>query len=127
VTARKHPDDLLKEGRKSLYKPEYCQTAIEYAEAENRAGRFPTIAGFAVSLKTSKQVLHGWKKDYPEFSDALDKFNSIQEDRLTQGGLNGDYHAGFAGLMAKTFFGFVDKTATELSGGVHVTNLTDFK
>jgi hypothetical protein len=116
MTAPKHPDDLLPVGRKTTFKEEYCEKAIEYAENELKNNRFPTIAGFAVSLGTSKQTVYSWAQNYPQFLDALELFNSKQEHELTNGALNGKYNASFSTLMAKNFFGFKDKNETELTG-----------
>lgn len=60
-------------GRPTKYKPEYCQGFID-AMAEGMS-----ITQYAVSIGTTRQTLHSWKSNYPEFLDAYTRGVEIAE------------------------------------------------
>ena len=65
ATPKKKPEDLLKVGRPSLYKPEYCDKIIEYG----KEGR--SMVQMASRLDVDRETLNYWAAHYPEFSAAL--------------------------------------------------------
>lgn len=77
---------------------------------------FPTLSGFAVSIGVGRTTLTYWANDNPDFSDAMEYFISVQDEVLSNNGLKGLYHAGFAGLVAKNLIGWKDKQDIEHSG-----------
>jgi hypothetical protein len=65
MTKRKNPEDKLKVGRKTLYRPELCQELIE----KRKKGEI--IAGIVSDWKISTQTIYEWGRVHPEFSEAL--------------------------------------------------------
>lgn len=67
-------------GRPSEYNPDYCQQVIKHMSTGL------SFESFAGKLLISKQTLYRWRKEYPEFSDAVDcGFNACQLFWETQG------------------------------------------
>lgn len=89
MTPKKKPEDLLKEGRKTKYKPEYCEEMMKYFDVEplfetpvdiyDKKGNLklskvafvpnnlPTFAGFAVQIGVCVDTLHEWENGrYPD-------------------------------------------------------------
>lgn len=64
ATPRKNPEDKLKVGAKSSYKPEYCQALIEHGKRGGSITSFGSIVG------VWRQTLYDWMDTYPEFNDA---------------------------------------------------------
>lgn len=52
-------------GRPTSYKPEYCKKIIDHMSNGS------SILSFAKSIGTGRETLHGWAREFPEFSDAL--------------------------------------------------------
>jgi hypothetical protein len=52
-------------GRPTLYRPEYCQLAIDLLSQGY------SLAKIAAELRVSRQTIYQWRDDNPEFSDAL--------------------------------------------------------
>ena len=52
-------------GRPTLYRPEYCEAAIEFM------AQGYSITAFAGHMNVSRQTVYQWAQDYPAFSDAL--------------------------------------------------------
>ena len=67
ATPRKKPEDLLKVGRPSLYKPEYCETVIELG----REGK--SLVQMASHFDVSRPTISEWAAEHPEFSKALER------------------------------------------------------
>jgi transposase len=65
MTKRKAPEDLLKRGRPSLYKPEYCDKVIAFG----KEGR--SLTQMASRLDVDRETLNYWADHYPDFSAAL--------------------------------------------------------
>jgi transposase len=65
MTKRKAPEDLLKVGRPSLYKPEYCDKVIAFG----KEGR--SLTQMASRLDVDRETLNYWADHYPDFSAAL--------------------------------------------------------
>lgn len=76
---------------------------------------FPSIAGLAVYLKKSRETIHKWAREYPQFSDIVCTLLAIQEKKLTKGGIVGDYNASITKLLL-TKHGYSDKVDTALTG-----------
>jgi transposase len=65
MTPRKKPEDKLKVGRPSSYKPEYCDKIIEYGKLGH------SIAQMASELDVAKATIFDWRDLHPEFATAL--------------------------------------------------------
>jgi len=71
-------------GRPSKYKKIYCKRIIELA----KQGLLPI--SWAADIEVSKQTLHQWRADHPEFSDAYSLAKTISESEMTKRGTDGD-------------------------------------
>ena len=59
--------------RPTSYKPEFCDTAIE----AGRAGK--SRAWIATEIGVTRQTLHNWEADFPEFLDAMDRARDLAQ------------------------------------------------
>ena len=50
-------------------------------------------------LGISRATVYDWKEKYPEFSDIIEKLQSVQADRLLLNGLSGDYNPVIAKVL----------------------------
>ncbi len=110
-----------KKGRPTKYNKEMFEKAEEYikecvdklervVESNNElTGRtrfiqkfkvkLPKAEGLALYLGVSRDTLYEWAKQYPDFSDILEKVNQIQADRVINEALAGNYNATIAKLL----------------------------
>lgn len=75
--------------------------------------KLPTIEGLAVFLKVARSTIYEWQKKYPEFSDIIERLQSIQAERLLNNGLSGTYNSTIAKVLL-TKHGYIDRN--ELTG-----------
>ena len=61
--------------------------------------KLPSAIGLALYLGITRSTLFKWQNEKPEFSDMLDMINMEQEQRLKEGGMNGDYNPTIAKLV----------------------------
>lgn len=61
-----------------LYKPEFCQTAIEVMKEG-----YP-IVNVAAALKVTKKTIHEWVQTYPEFADAIETGRVLGEAKMNE-------------------------------------------
>lgn len=91
-----------KTGRPPIYGEEILEKARAYlvacidTEEDKENGikkkvRLPSIGGMAVALEVRRETLHAWDKEYEEFSNILEQLRAIQEERLINSGLSGEY------------------------------------
>jgi len=89
-------------GRPTKLTPELIQKAKDYLKScvdtdedkehgINKKVRLPSIGGLAVALEVRRETLHAWDKEDEEFSNILEQLRAIQEERLINSGLSGDY------------------------------------
>lgn len=89
-------------GRPTDYTKELLEKAHEYLNIckdteEDKVNnikanvKMPSKGGLAVYLNVSRETLYAWAKQYPEFSDIMEQMGAIQEERLLNKGLSGDY------------------------------------
>lgn len=75
-------------GRPSTYDSAYCEQVIEYG----KQGK--SRAWIAATLGVSRQTLHNWEAEHPEFLDAMDQANLHAqlwwEDAGQDGMISGD-------------------------------------
>lgn len=73
----------------------------------------PTIEWFAMYLNVNKTSLYEWSKEYPLFSNALDKITSEQKKRVLENWLSGDYNPTIAKLILSHNHGMKETTVQE--------------
>ena len=59
----------------------------------------PSIEGFALYLKVSRDTLYAWKRESHDVADALDYIKMEQRKRLINKGLGGKYNAAIVKLI----------------------------
>lgn len=116
MTKRKRPEDKLKRGRPSDYKPEYCERVIEMG----RLGY--TKAMMARDLDVARMTLDNWADAHPDFLYALTRARDLALAFMEEKGMAGLDMAGFnaalyAKLMAGMFPGdYSDHKKVEMTG-----------
>lgn len=55
--------------------------------------KVPTKGGLAVFLNVSRDTLYDWAGKYQEFSDIMERMGALQEERLINKGLGGEYNS----------------------------------
>lgn len=126
-----------KGGRPTTYKPEYCQSLIEWFEVEPmqeysinhfkdgeiawsepkvKANPLPKFHEFAKSIGTTSKTLLDWVEKFVEFSDAYTRAKELQKYFLIENGLNGCYNPTFAIFVSKNITDMKDKSEVEHSG-----------
>ena len=86
---------------------------------------FPTVAGLAFFLGVHRDTLHQWTKDHKEFSDLLEGIKQIQEMRLVNEGLSGNYSPVIAKLLLISKHGYIEKQNIEHTGKISLEALLD--
>lgn len=76
MTARKKDEDKQKVGRKSSYREAYANQALKLALLGAKDKEISDFFG------VSEQTLNKWKKDYPEFLDALKKGKDVADSNV---------------------------------------------
>ena len=126
-----------KEGRPTLYRPEFCEQLLDYFDVEpNREierthpktgfkyteivpNALPTLAGFCRHIKVGTATLWAWTKVHPDFQDATTRAKAIAEDILVTNALLGSYNPQFSVFVAKNY--------TDLSDVQETRDITDAK
>lgn len=109
-------------GRPSSYKPEYCDSIIEYfskepykVEYNNKGERLevpnnlPLFEGYAVSIGVHRETLINWTKEHPDFFDAYKKAKELQKQCLITNALRGNYNNTFSIFTAKNITDMKDE------------------
>ncbi len=89
MTPKKKKEDLLKRGRKTLYKPEYCEMLIAHADT------MLSFEAFAGMLGVSRECLYEWERVHPEFYDAKRIFLAKSQGIWEKAGVDGLYNQTF--------------------------------
>ena len=107
---------------------EFHKTRGEKSDSYDRLVRvkLPSHVGLALHLDVSKDTLYEWGKEYPEFSYSLTKIKQLQEERLSLGGLSGDYNPVISKLILAVNHGYTEPTVlTGKNGGpIEVKSIT---
>jgi len=75
--------------------------------------KLPTKAGLALFLGISKNTLWEWTKKHPAFKEIVDRLETMQEEKLLQSSLSGDYVPPIAKLiLAKHGYKDVSETVS---------------
>jgi len=91
----RHPNQNL--GRNgTLYRPEYCEMAVEYMAKGH------TLTAFAGSINVSIDTVNGWVQRHPDFSLAIDRARAKQvmpwEEKLMTSQRSGEVAAAIFAL-----------------------------
>lgn len=98
-----------KVGRPSQLTPELISKAAMYLTDYTSNGDIvPTVAGLACYLDIPRSSIYNYKGQSNELLDTLEKLEQIQESKLVNGGLLGDFNATIAKLMLSNH-GYSDK------------------
>jgi hypothetical protein len=133
---------MAKMGRPTKYKPRFCKDIIKFfdikpfyameIEYKDKNGNIyktdtkfipndlPTLMGFARKVNVDTDTLVEWTKKYKNFSVAVARAKTMQQDILVQNGLSGRYDAGFAKFVATNFTDMRDKQEQEHSGNINL-------
>lgn len=84
--------DKAKEYLDSCQDEEVEQEKRENFVTYKTKAKLPTKGGLAVYLDVSRDTLYDWASKYQEFSYIMEKLGAIQEERLINSGLSGDYN-----------------------------------
>lgn len=116
-------------GRPPKYDPKFIDELIEYfsippyttetktimtkkgpIEVEERvASDMPTKAGFAIKIGVSRETLHDWCKQHPDFSDAFRMAELYQENYFAVNGPKGLIQPTFSKFLAVNITSWRDK------------------
>ena len=105
-------------GRPTKYKDKYCQDVLNYfdkepytydEEGKARACPLPTLAGFARSIGVARETIWDWSNKKKEFSNAIKRAKTMQEDILITNGMFGLYEKSFCIFGAKNLMNWSDR------------------
>jgi hypothetical protein len=97
---------------------EFHKTRGEKSDSYERLVRvkLPSRDGFSLFINVSRDSLHQWSKDYPDFSDALDDIDRAQKIALLDNGLSGTYNPTIAKLGLSANHGMREGTDLTSNG-----------
>lgn len=84
-------------------------------EYKNIGDVVPSVAGLACYLNISRSTIYEWSSSNNDFSDIVEGILSLQENKLINCSLKGEFNPTISKLMLSKH-GYVDKQETELSG-----------
>lgn len=99
-------------GRPVEYTDDVVNKVNEYSLICEQEKKLPTRAGLSLYIGINKKTLWEWEKRYEQLSNALAKFDNLQEDEVLQKGLKGEYNSNIAKLILSNH-GYSDKQQTE--------------
>lgn len=123
-------------GRPSGYKPEYCESVLEYFTREraprrievtseesdkdgkktvyrNLCAELPDMTGFCIEVGIGRETLYRWQREHAEFRDACNTARMIGESIAVDRGNNGLYPTAAYQFYMKNVYGWKDKTEIE--------------
>lgn len=106
-----------------LGRPSKLEQALERAKTYLKGGYLeneeviPTLAGLAWYAHISRSTLYEYKKISEEFSDTLEAILALQETKLINKSLLGEFNPTLAKLMLANH-GYSDKVKQELAGEI---------
>lgn len=93
-------EDINKGGRPTKLTDELISKAEMYlTDYQSNGDIVPTVAGLSVYLDIAKSSIYKYRDESTRFSDTLERIESLQESKLVNGGLMGDFNATIAKLM----------------------------
>ena len=102
---------------------DYTKTSGEHSSSYQRLVKvnLPKIEGLALYLQVNKSTIYEWAKTHEDFSDVLDDILKEQEDRLIEGGLNGDFSPVITKLVLSARHDYREKTETKIEGTLNIS------
>lgn len=107
--------------KKKIGRPSKLAMSLEKAKAylmgeyKTVGDVVPNIAGLACYLNISRSTIYEWSSSNVEFSDIVEGILALQENKLLNCGLKGEFNPAITKLMLSKH-GYADKQETELSG-----------
>ena len=93
-------EEVNKGGRPTKLTDELISKAEMYlTDYPSNGDIVPTVAGLSVYLDIAKSSIYKYRDESARFSDTLERIESLQESKLVNGGLLGDFNATIAKLM----------------------------
>ena len=93
-------EEVNKGGRPTKLTDELIAKAEMYlSEYQSNGDIVPTVAGLSIYLDIAKSSVYKYRDESVRFSDTLERIESLQESKLVNGGLIGDFNATIAKLM----------------------------
>lgn len=94
---------------------EFHKTRGEKSDTYERIKQvnLPKIEGFSSYIDVHVDTINQWEKDYPIFSEALDKIRKEQHNRLIDGAISGEYNPVIAKLMLSSNHGYSEKSRVD--------------
>ncbi len=83
----------------------------------------PTITEFATIVGIRRATLYEWCKQHPEFDEVFALCKDIQEHKLVEGTLVGDYIGSFPMLFLKNNHGWADKVESKVTGKLQLEDI----
>ena len=109
---------------------EYIKQCIDTVVNGKKKVKLPKVAGLILYFyehmeqAPNKTYIYTLAKKMPKFSEILDRLNSLQEERVIDEALAGNYNANIAKLLLGKH-GYKDEAKTEHTGGIALTQLFD--
>lgn len=100
-------------GRPTKYDPKFIKEVDKYLTITGKEQQhLPKIESFALFIGVHKDTLYEWKKNYSEFSDALEKIMLKQAEQLIDDGIYGgkEINATIVKLLLQNNHGMKDRT-----------------
>lgn len=123
-------------GRPSSYREEYCDRLVKFYKQPSTKKQIRTVTlkngsvinepfdapnkpvhvvDFCDDLDIAISTFYKWVEDYPAFSEAYKHAKSYLERNVVDNALLNNYNGGFASLVSKNWFGWKDKSETDLT------------
>jgi hypothetical protein len=109
---------------------EFHKTRGEKSDSYDRLIKvnLPTIFSFSQFCDVPERTLYDWKDQYPKFSQSLEKIVKLQERRLLEKSLSGEYNPMIAKLVLSSNHGYREKSETDVtSKGERISGFTYVK
>jgi hypothetical protein len=122
----KYTKELLKRAKEylNICKDTEIEKGSEDRPVYSVKVKLPTKGGLAVYLKVSRETLYQWADEHKLFSDIMEELGAIQEDRLINNGLSGDYNPTISKVLL-TKHGYREGVDNDLtSKGEKLSNIT---
>lgn len=116
ATPRKRPEDKLKVGRPSTYKPEYCAIVEECGKEGG------SIVQMAVACDVDRTSLYDWEKIHPEFATSFTRAKRLSQAWWEKAGQVGMLTQGFNAAVWKHMVAsrfredYADRKVNEVTG-----------
>lgn len=111
-------------GRPSKYDPMFISSVDDYLSSRTDSYdekkltvSLPTVEDFAGFIGVNKTTLYEWSKVQPDFSNALSKILTEQQNRLINKGLSNEYNPTIAKLILSSNHGMREKSDTDITTG----------